>query len=190
MQPKSCIDLILQRGVSLVAVPNAQLVQKGLAFFCATKLSDDLRAPRFRELGEGNPASIQASLDCGIRSAVCRERELANTSRVELLEGVKPLAKHRPRALRLAGLLEQPIPGKQMHVRIRGELDLLKVDETIASFDDDVIQTLRRFVFVIALEFHPSIASRCVEPIAKNLEALTVLIYVPSRSDCSFFDIF
>lgn len=58
MRPKTRVDLVLQRGVSLVAVPNAQLAEKRLTVLCTAKLSDDLRALGFRDLGEGDLSGI------------------------------------------------------------------------------------------------------------------------------------
>jgi hypothetical protein len=76
-----------------------------------------------------------------------------------------------------------------MRGRVGGELDLLKVYKTITSLDDDVIQALRRLIFLVALEFHSAIASRCVKPVAQNLQALAILVNVPGRSDCSVLDV-
>ena len=76
-----------------------------------------------------------------------------------------------------------------MCVRVRGELDLLKVDKTVASLDDDVVQPRWRDGLVVALEFHPAVTSRCVEPIAQDFEALPILVNVAGRSDCSVLDV-
>lgn len=76
-----------------------------------------------------------------------------------------------------------------MLVWIRSELDLLKIYETITSLDDDVIQSLWRFVFVVALEFYPAIASRSIEPIAQDFEALAILVNVAGCCDSGVLNI-
>ncbi|OCV73946.1 hypothetical protein A9P93_14870 [Klebsiella pneumoniae] len=77
-----------------------------------------------------------------------------------------------------------------MRVRIWSELDLLKVNEAITSFDDDIIQSLWCFVFIITFKFHAAIARRCIKPIAQDLKALTILINITSCSDGGFLNIF
>lgn len=77
-----------------------------------------------------------------------------------------------------------------MRVWIRGELDLLEIKQAICTLDNDVIQPCRRDSLVVTLKPHPGIASRCVKPIAKNPEALTVLINVTCGGDRGILDVF
>gem|GEM_PF-7074184 len=77
-----------------------------------------------------------------------------------------------------------------MLVSSRGELDLLKINEVITSFDDNVIEALWCFVFIIALKFHAAITHRCIKPIAQDLKTLAILINITSCRDGSFLNMF
>ena len=190
MRAKARVDLVLQPLEALVAVADVEYAEEFVAVLLGAEFGNDPLAPGRGHLGERNHSCFQAALDVGIRPAVCDKGDLADASRIQLLESVEPLAEHRPRSGRLAGLLEKPFPAKPVSVRVRRELYLLEVDGGIASLRDDVIQALGRIGLVVALELDSRVAAWRVEPLAQDEQPLAGLVDVACRRDCGVLDVF
>lgn len=74
-----------------------------------------------------------------------------------------------------------------MQARVRRVLDLLKVDQTVGAFGDDIVQSGRRNGIVIALKLHTGVACRRIEPVTQELQSLPSLVEIACGSDRCFF---
>ncbi|MNJ45393.1 hypothetical protein D3C77_404850 [compost metagenome] len=77
-----------------------------------------------------------------------------------------------------------------MRVWVRRVLDLLKVDQVVGAFGDDIVQPGWRNGIVIALKLHTGVACRCIEPVTQELQSLPSLVEIACGSDRCFFDFF